>query len=196
MGVRAYIRAFLTVAVFYGAALVCNYLEAGDLFRVNARQDVVEPIGWPLLLTLWWMVVLHLPLPAYFWADGLRLNRWFSNEFVFKSIFVTWYGCVAVMGFIVTGSGAKYGGLIVAGILAGIVMARSGTRLRRLADYGSTCASFFVFYRVSGEVPAQMWLPCYIGIGLVQCAFLALLELVFAETFLPHAEAPGGACSD
>jgi len=183
----SYIRAFLTVLVFYGMALVINFLESDTIFRVSLREHDATMVTWPMLLALWWMVILHLPLPAYFWFNGVRLNPYFSNELVFRVLFATWYGCISGMAFLVVIVSAKYG-WITGACLVFVIMAQRGERLRRLVEYGSTCASFFVFYRASGDVPSQFWPACYIGIGIVQCAFLALLEMALTELFTPAPE--------
>ena len=179
----SYIRAFLTVLVFYGLALILDYLQGGAIFRVSPREDAGTMLGWPPLLALWWMVILHLPLLVHFYFGDTRVNVYYSNDFVFRALFVTWYGCAALIGFIAIGLGVQHGWWVVAGVMLGIILAGRGARARRLVDFGSTCASFFVFYRASGDVPPRLWLTGYVAIAIVQCALLAFAEQAMADRF-------------
>ena len=180
----SYFRAFFTVTLCYGLALVEDYFEGGAVFRVSSNVGPMPIIGWPMLYALWLMALVHLPLAAYYWISGIQVNSYFSNESVFKVMFTAWYGGVAVMGYAAMVAGMQYGWLLIVSMLvAGIGLARRGIRLRQIADYGSTCASLFVFYLASDEVPPKYYWLFYIGIGIVQCAMLALLEMVFDETF-------------
>lgn len=187
----SYFRAFLTVTICYGLALAEDYFEGGAVFRVSAMTVAMPISGWPMFLALWLMLMVHMPLPAYYWVNSVQLNSCFSNESVFKAIFTAWYGGIALMGFLAMVIGTQYGWIFILSLLlAGLGLVRRGVRLRQIAGYGSTCASLFVFYLVSDEVPPRLWWLFYLGIGLVQCVFLAFLEMVFNEIF-PAMEIPG-----
>lgn len=183
--ISPYIRALITVALFYGLALGLNALEGGGIFLVSYKEYARDMVAVPVFVAVGWMILMHLPLLLYFWYEGIPVNRYFSNWFVFRATFIFWYGCVAILGFFAAVFGSKYGWLAVAGILFCIIASPRGLRAQRLADYGSVCASLFVFYRASSEVPPDFWLFCYIGIAVVQILFMALLEMVCSELFVP-----------
>lgn len=172
-----YLRSFLTVALFYGLNLVLNYSEGGN------KMAGTVPLVWCLLAPAWLIIVLYSPLPLYYLFRGRNINDYFSDETVFRVMFVALYGCIGVLGLLVVALGSRYGLLISLVLLLGMILAGRGFRLQRLVEYGSTCASLFVFSMASEQVPTKLWLPCYIGLGLVQCVFLAALENVFIEIF-------------
>jgi hypothetical protein len=163
--------------ILYGLNFALNYRPGGD------KTWETIPLVWSLLAPAWLIIVLYAPLPAYYLLKGRDLNPYFSDEAVFRGVFVVWYGCIGALGLLVVALGSHYGGLISLGLLLGIILAGRGLRLLRLVEYGSTCASLFVFSLASEQVPPRLWLPCYAGIGLVQCFFLAALENVFSEAF-------------
>lgn len=181
----AYVRAFLTVAVFYGLALVYDFLAGSDLFGVGAGRAADNPVAWPMLLALWWMAILHWPLLFFFYWKGVRVNRYFSNEAVFRTVFTAWYGGIAGLVILAAALGLPYGWLVAAGFLLAVIAGGRGFRLWRLADYGSTCVSLLVFHWACLDVPPAWRIECYVGIGVVQSIFLAVLELVFQDAFLP-----------
>ncbi len=187
----AALRAGLIVVFFFGLDCALNCLENGRPLPGNPKPADARLIGWPALLAAWWMAILHLPVPAYHWCKNVPLNAYFSNETVFRAMFGAWYGCMGLIGLLAVALGSRYGGPISLVLLLGIILAGRGLRLRRLVEYGSTCASLLVMAVVADEIPGRLWLWCYAGIGLVQMFFLTILDSVLAQIF--PAEAPESA---
>lgn len=183
--ILSYLRAFLVVVIVYGLDLALDYWRSGQFGPVNRRA---ESGFWPLFQAGWLMGVLYFPLAAYFFCKDRQVNEFFSTKSVFKAVFVAWYGCIGTLGLLAEAVSSRWGALLSLGLLLGIVRSSRGSRLQRLVEYGSTCASLFVFCVVADEIPAHLWLPSFIGIALVQCLFLAGLQLAFAQVF--SAEAP------
>jgi hypothetical protein len=98
---------------------------------------------------------------------------------------------MGIIGLLAVALRSHYGGLLSLALLLGIILAGRGWRLRRLVEYGSTCASLLVLSVVADEVPPRLWYWCYAGIGLVQVFFLTLLDSTLSKIF-PSA-APAGA---